>query len=65
MREKQETSFDFDYEAVKNKALEQLKTGKPFSLGLFIHEHFFVSFNFLVNTRTLSYNCFEVITCSS
>jgi len=32
MREKKESPFEFDYEAVKNKALEQLKTGKP-SLG--------------------------------
>jgi len=29
MREKKESPFEFDYEAVKNKALEQLKTGKP------------------------------------
>ena len=29
MREKKDTSFTFDYEAVKNIALEQLKTGKP------------------------------------
>lgn len=29
MREKKETPFDFDYEIVKNQALEQLKTGKP------------------------------------
>ncbi len=29
MRDKKDTSFRFDYEAVKNHALEQLKTGKP------------------------------------
>jgi transposase-like protein len=29
MIDKKDTSFAFDYEAVKNKALEQLKTGKP------------------------------------
>jgi transposase-like protein len=29
MIDKKYTSFAFDYEAVKNKALEQLKTGKP------------------------------------
>ena len=29
MREKKETPFEFDYESVKNQALEQLKTGKP------------------------------------
>ncbi|WP_153795707.1 IS256 family transposase [Foetidibacter luteolus] len=29
MKSKAETPFGFDYEAVKNKALEQLKSGKP------------------------------------
>ena len=29
MKTKKETSFEFDYEAVKDKALEQLRSGKP------------------------------------
>ena len=29
MKAKKETSFEFDYEAVKDKALEQLRSGKP------------------------------------
>jgi putative transposase len=29
MRTKKETTFEFDYEAVKDKALEQLRSGKP------------------------------------
>ena len=46
MREKKDTSFTFDYEAVKNIALEQLKQanpcwGKEVPLPHFI-SHFFI-----------------------